>query len=173
MLSLHPFSGYDIRKKINDGLFAFWGESYGQIYTVLSKLEWDGLITRRQCRQECHRDKILYAITADGRKDLMRYLKLPIENHVVRDEMALKFAFSFNASIDQTVELLKEESLRCEAQLKLLRQKRSSLLQTGSLATPYVLLLIDLAESQMETKIRWCKTVASQLRKKRPQMSRK
>jgi len=95
MLSLCPSaSGYEIRKAIESSVGHFWGESYGQIYPSLRRLESEKLI--RKVRSSAAKSKLRrqqYSITDSGRTCLRQWLRLPFQNERPRNEFLLKLFF--------------------------------------------------------------------------------
>ncbi len=71
-----PLSGYDIKQIIDGTISHFWSESYGQIYPVLKRLAAERLIRARVVKED-RRKKIVYTITAKGRKRVGSWMELP------------------------------------------------------------------------------------------------
>src|SRR5580698_9705920 len=71
-----PLSGYDIKHIIDGTISQFWSESYGQIYPVLKKMAADKLIRPRTIK-DSGRKKVVYTMTAKGKKDLSAWMKRP------------------------------------------------------------------------------------------------
>jgi DNA-binding PadR family transcriptional regulator len=84
-----PLSGYDIKQAIDGTISHFWSESYGQIYPVLKQMTTDKLIRPRTIKGS-GRNKVVYTITARGKKDLQLWMEKPPETGSVRDELILK-----------------------------------------------------------------------------------
>ena len=100
LLTLAPesgASGYDLRQWAEGSIGHFWRESYGQIYPVLKELARDGLVTARSGAGSGKREKIVYAITNDGRKELLDWLAKPARIQPPRNEGLLKLFFGSQA----------------------------------------------------------------------------
>jgi DNA-binding PadR family transcriptional regulator len=92
MLTLKPMSGYEIRQLISESIGHFWGESYGQLYPSLKRLEQAGLATKHS-EPEQKRDRFIYTITEDGREQLRNWLGAAPKAQPPRSELLLKLFF--------------------------------------------------------------------------------
>lgn|SRR5437870_5008376 len=90
VLALHPSSGYDLKKHVDDSLRPLWRIGYGQLYPELRRLARDGLIERES--QPGPRRRTVYRVTARGRSLLRRWLRESAADGgvLVRDELLLK-----------------------------------------------------------------------------------
>src|SRR5918999_5504170 len=93
MLSIEPMSGYDIKKEVETSISNFWTESYGQIYPVLRKLIGEKLVTKTVESEAGKPDRHVYALTAQGRKELRRWLREGFAPKIQRNEFLLKLFF--------------------------------------------------------------------------------
>lgn len=94
MLIERPYTGYALRKAIQQSLGHFWHESYGQLYPALRSLVDSGLATVEEERGGARPDRKVYAITDAGRAALGRWLAEPPAPSVQRNELLLKLYFS-------------------------------------------------------------------------------
>lgn len=84
ILSHENLTGYDIKKRLDSRLKFFWNASYGSIYPTLARLEEMNMIIRdKHDDKQKGRERIVYAITDDGKTYLYEWLKKP----VVKDEL--------------------------------------------------------------------------------------
>lgn len=168
MLSFEPMSGYDIKKDIEENLSLFWNESYGQIYSVLRQLEQDKLVSKRRAVQVGRPDKQIYTLTEKGRRELKAYLDGPAEKLVVRDEIILKFAFSFNMVPERTIKILEDEIDRLNWALDRIREKLDNFveLQANKDKAVQLELLGDLGFDYYKMRLRWCRKALEATRNK-------
>lgn len=69
VLTLGDATGYEIRKKFEEGPFQYFTDAgFGSIYPALRKLHDAGYVTLREQEQESRPDKKVYSITPEGRK---------------------------------------------------------------------------------------------------------
>jgi PadR family transcriptional regulator AphA len=92
LLTLKPMSGYELRRLIAQSIGHFWGESYGQLYPSLKRLEAFGLATKR-ADSGTKRDKFVYSITAKGGDRLQEWLAVPPKTQPPRSELLLNLFF--------------------------------------------------------------------------------
>jgi DNA-binding PadR family transcriptional regulator len=90
LLSRESCSGYDLGRHLKEPVSFFWQARYSQIYPELAKLEEQGLVTHTNFEQQGLPDKKIYAITAEGRETLQRWVVAPMDLPAVRDELILK-----------------------------------------------------------------------------------
>jgi len=93
MLTIEPMSGYDLGLAIRGSVGHFWNESYGQIYPNLKKLAGDGCVSSKTERQKGKPDRRIYSITEKGRDRLRKWLAVPPQPEIPRNEMLLKLFF--------------------------------------------------------------------------------
>jgi DNA-binding PadR family transcriptional regulator len=101
LLTIEPMSGYDLGQTIRASIGHFWNESYGQIYPSLKKLAAQGWVTSKAERQKGKPDKRTYSITPKGREHLAKWLAIPPQPEIPRNEMLLKLFFA--AQVDPAV----------------------------------------------------------------------
>lgn len=105
-------TGYDIKKHIENGIGVFYKASYGSLYPALKKLVEKGFLVMNENPQG-GRQKIYYAITEDGKRIFMEWLKAPLNvldgtnNHLakvyffdklpadIRDRQLLEFEINY------------------------------------------------------------------------------
>ncbi len=76
ILSMGDASGYEI-KKLLEGPFSHIHEaSFGAIYPALARLQEEGLVTCQERSQEKRPDKKVYALTQQGRFELIQELEI-------------------------------------------------------------------------------------------------
>lgn len=104
LLTIEPLSGYEIRKLICETISHFWAESNGQIYPTLKQLMEDKWIVPSNSNGRSNH----YSITSEGRNQLEKWLQVPEEKHVHRDEGLLKLFFGANGSASESIGRLRE-----------------------------------------------------------------
>ena len=170
LLTLAPktgASGYDLRQWAENSIGHFWRESYGQIYPVLKDLARDGLVTVRAGAGSGKRERIVYAITAAGRKQLLDWLAKPARIQPPRNEGLLKLFFGVGAPDGSNT-----------ARVRSLQQVHEGLLTrydavereiTGKYhdhpALPYWLMTLDLGQRGSRMVVEWCDATLRKLDK--------
>src|SRR5437588_12828631 len=76
MLRLGASSGYAIKKAADVSTRFFWATSFAQVYPELARLERERLVTRRDEPRGARR-RSAYAVTGDGERALLAWLRYP------------------------------------------------------------------------------------------------
>jgi DNA-binding PadR family transcriptional regulator len=74
LLALEQRSGYELARLAESSVAHLWTPSRSQIYKTLPRLVTSGLARRRDVEQRGRPDKAIYRITADGKRELRRWL---------------------------------------------------------------------------------------------------
>ncbi|MES9542798.1 MULTISPECIES: PadR family transcriptional regulator [unclassified Actinomadura] len=92
LLSQGPRYGYQLRAEFESSTGATWPLNIGQVYSTLSRLERDELVTRVGADDE---GRFVYRITPAGEEDVRRWFATPIaRTDRPRDELAIKLAMA-------------------------------------------------------------------------------
>jgi DNA-binding PadR family transcriptional regulator len=158
LLRRGPKSGYEIKSVVDRSTRFFWAASYGQIYPELRRLADAGLIEGESTPQG-GRKRTVYELTADGRRELRRWLDEPPEVFEMRDEGLLKLFFS-GAKPDAARKAL-------EARRAYYENKRAQLLEIQPLAKSapdrFPELVLRCGLSLSEASIEWCDAALAEL----------
>jgi PadR family transcriptional regulator, regulatory protein AphA len=168
LLTLKPMSGYEMRRLIGESIGHFWGESYGQLYPSLARLEKAGLVSKRK-EEGQKRDKHVYSILAEGGRKLREWLSAPPKPQPPRSELLLKLFFltpieapiqrkHVIAARDRAVEELKHFGYIAEK----LRAERGDHPQLQQW-----LITLNFGRHQAEARVRWAEETLETL-KQRP-----
>ncbi len=159
LLSLGPMSGYDIRQLISQSIGHFWSESYGQIYPGLKRLAAAGLVVKKTERKKGSPDRHVYSLTAEGREQLRRWLKVP------RNELLLKLFFGGQVSpsvsrahVQTYLESHEKELLVYGAIAKKLRKEEAHDPQL-----PFWLMTLNMGRHHSAAIVKWCKETLAEL----------
>ena len=74
LLSHEDLTGYDMKKRIDSSIGFFWNGSFGNIYPSLKEME-EGSLIKSAGASVGGREKIVYHITAQGKRALKEWLK--------------------------------------------------------------------------------------------------
>ena len=93
LLTIQSMSGYDLGQTIRGSVSHFWNESYGQIYPNLKALAREGYVSAKTERQKSRPDRNIYSITKKGQERLAKWLAVPPQPEIPRNELLLKIFF--------------------------------------------------------------------------------
>ncbi len=90
ILSKKAMHGYDLKNAFEELVSGQWTLNYGQVYTTLTRLERDGLVTSEEVIQEDKPDKKIYNLTTEGKKTLDVWMQQEIQWNVFADELSFQ-----------------------------------------------------------------------------------
>lgn len=102
LLSSRSRHGYELKKELEERTGSLWELNVGQVYTTLSRLERDGLVTQVGTEPVEHgsQDQRQYALTDAGRREIEGWFAQPRTRPAPdRDELVIKLTLA--ASLDQ------------------------------------------------------------------------
>jgi DNA-binding PadR family transcriptional regulator len=102
LLHLRPMSGYDLKQLVDESIGHFWREGWGRIYPTLHSLERAGMVRKRSERKAGRRERNIYTLRPEGRKQFREWLSREWIPEVYRNELLLKVFFGRNASPEVT-----------------------------------------------------------------------
>jgi DNA-binding PadR family transcriptional regulator len=96
LLTSGPRHGYQLRGEFEERTGGTWPLNVGQVYTTLTRLERDGLVSRRGDADGLDdAGRTVYFITEDGRREVQQWFDTPIARvSPPRDELAIKLALA-------------------------------------------------------------------------------
>ncbi|HEY1994456.1 MAG TPA: PadR family transcriptional regulator [Edaphobacter sp.] len=165
LLSLGPMSGYDIRQLISESIGHFWSESYGQIYPGLKRLSAAGFVVKRTERGKGSPDRHVYSLTAEGREQLRRWLKVPVAKEVPRNELLLKLFFgaqvSSNVSREHVQDYLERQQKELQVYGAIAKKLRKEEGKDSQL--PFWLMTLSMGRHRSAAMVKWCKETLAEL----------
>lgn len=158
VLMYGSFSGYQIKKMIDNSIGFFWTENYGHIYPVLSSLERKGLVIKKKIVQEKNPPKNLYNITDKGKDYFMDWLKNKAGYEKIRHELLLKVFFGSYSTSEENISKLRQEKRLHEDLLEkyenLEKHMQSDHEQRDDIK--YWEMTLDFGRRYSEMVIKWC-----------------
>lgn len=165
------YSGYQLAKIFDVGVSNFWYAAPQQLYSELTKLESDGLISGRQVIQHDRPNKRVFTVTAAGIDELAAFAAATSKPLSIRDDLAVKVQAVDQLDPAPVIAQLEERAADASAKLALfeqtLRRLRGDLdeeafLRQGHRIGPY---LTCLGGCRLEREIRdWSLSTAALLR---------
>jgi PadR family transcriptional regulator AphA len=167
LLTVAPMSGYGLRQAIHDSVGHFWNESYGQIYPNLKRLAAEGFVKGRTQRQKGKPDRCIYSITEKGRDRLRRWMTVPPQPEIPRNEMLLKLFLGEQAPTNILVGYVEDVARRSRAVLgDLLPTVREGIdARQHHPAAPYWKMVARHGQLVVQARLRWAEQTLAELRK--------
>jgi PadR family transcriptional regulator AphA len=93
LLAIRPWSSYELTQQMQRSLRRFWPRAESKLYEEPKKLATHGLVTGA-AEQVGRRRRVVYTLTAEGRRELARWLSEPGDGPVLEFEQLLKVFFA-------------------------------------------------------------------------------
>lgn len=160
------FSGYEIKKMINNSIGFFWSENFGNIYPVLRSLEKEGLVGKKKVIQDKKPVKNVFTITDRGKEHFIKWLNKPADYEKIRHELLLKIFFGNFSSNESNIEKLQVEVsfhkdlLERYSHLDIHIKNKH---MTG-IGPRYKLMTLDFGKLYSSTVIDWCNKTIDRLK---------
>ncbi len=155
-LASGPKHGYEILQLLEQSLGSTWYVSQSQLYSLLKRLEREGLVLSTMQPQEGRPSKRVFSLTPLGRGTFMQWVFTPSE-HVrdLRIEFLAKLFFIYHLSLQGADSLLK-------AQIRVLEHARERITQKRLEETdPYEKLVLEFKLTTLEAWLGWLTKEAS------------
>ena len=162
LLEEGPMYGYQLRSEFERRTGATWPLNVGQVYTTLTRLERDGLVTGSGVDGEGH---VVYEVTEAGRDEVATWFTTPVaRTSPPRDELAIKLALAVTVpGVDVGTVIQQQRSATMSALQDYTRLKRDRSDTTpGDLAWTLVL---DSLIFGAEAEVRWLDHCEARLRR--------
>lgn len=166
LLTIQSMSGYDLGQTIRESIGHFWSESYGQIYPNLKMLAAEGSVTSKIEKQKGKPDRYIYSITKKGRERLAKWLAVPPQPEVPRNELLLKLFFGTQVAPDIPIGYLKQMMESERRALERFKQIHAAISKNRQYPdTPYWKMAARFGEIELEAHLRWAEETLAELKK--------
>lgn len=167
MLAIEPMSGYDLGLTIRASVGHIWNESYGQIYPNLKRLTADGCVSSKTEKQKGKPDRCVYSITEKGRERLRKWLTVPPQPEIPRNEMLLKLFFGEQVPAPILIGYVERMAEERRALLDLLEQGEREEIDKNQhySGAPYWRMAAHYGQMEMRAHLRWAEETLAELRK--------
>jgi PadR family transcriptional regulator AphA len=167
LLTIEPMSGYDLGLTIRASVGHIWNESYGQIYPNLKKLAGDGCVSSKTERQKGKPDRRIYSITEKGRERLRKWLAVPPQPEIPRNEMLLKLFFGEQVPAQILIGYVERMAEERRALLELLERSEHEEIDKNQRypGAPYWRMAAHFGQMEMKAHLRWTEETLTELNK--------
>lgn len=169
LLNYHPMTGYEIMRVFRDSLHFFWSAQTSQIYRELQTLEAKGWVSKEPVPQQSKPDKNVYAITQEGREELLCWLSdgEPVLNS--RSQILMKVFFLGERSREENLRYFEDLKEYCGIFLQGLDLAQERISQyRGLIDDPgraaYWEMTVDFGRRNMRMHIDWAQSCIDRLK---------
>ncbi|MFD7119947.1 PadR family transcriptional regulator [Streptomyces sp. NPDC059922] len=155
LLEAGPRYGSQLRTEFESRTGSTWPLNVGQVYTTLSRLERDGMVTQEGEDEAGH---ALYVITETGRAELRSWFRTPVDRaSPPRDELAIKLAMAVGApgvDIREVIQSQRHHTIQAMQDYTRLKAQALEAVPTDRDEVAWLLVLEQLI-FQTEAEARW------------------
>ena len=160
LLSDGPRYGLQLRNEFEARTGEVWPLNVGQVYTTLQRLERDGLVESDGVDEGAQKG---YAITPDGRDELLRWLRTPNDaGQPPRDELLIKVLVAAEVPGVGVHEVIQVH----RRQLMETMQRYTGVKADASEDDVALALVVDAELFRMEAAVRWLDSADARLRRR-------
>lgn len=149
LLYMKPRHGYEIKTEFEQMVRKLWPLNTGQIYTTLERLVRDKFVEPLDGED---RDRKQYAITEQGKGELLDWLRQPVERSLFKDEFYFKLLCAKRIDFPDLRAIINgQKAIAMQTILEMTRIK-ASLVGAGEAA---MLLLLEGSLLHLEADLQW------------------
>ena len=126
-LAHHASSGYDLARRLKRPIGFFWSAHQSHIYSELTRLEDEGLITHQLIEQSNRPDKKLFRVTDAGLAVLRHWVTTPVAPAPPHNELVLRAYAIWLADPPAAIELFRQQQAAHASRLAEYEQMLASL----------------------------------------------
>jgi DNA-binding PadR family transcriptional regulator len=152
--------GYGLKSRFESGTAGAWPLNVGQVYTTLSRLERDGLVTA-EAPDEIARQS--WTITRAGREALESWYESPVSDRPLRDELALKVLLAVAADSGAVDRIVRRQRAAAMERLQEYNRHKRSADAEKSLS---FMLLLDALALKAEAELKWLDICEERLKRR-------
>jgi DNA-binding PadR family transcriptional regulator len=169
MLRLGARSGYAIKKLADVSTASFWPTSLAQVYPELAALEEAGLVSRHD-DSHGERRRAAYALTAEGERALLVWLKSPrVAPAQIRDEGLLRLFFADALEPSEQLELVRRLAANDQAASDWIRgEALQQAIRAEAHGQRYPTIVARLSADLLAYSAEWLKRLEHELEERSP-----
>jgi DNA-binding PadR family transcriptional regulator len=125
LLTIHPMTGYDLKRAFDSSVNHFWAADRSQLYRTLAAIVEAGLAEVEVVPQVSYPDRKVHRITEEGRAALRDWLASPLEPEDSRDPFLGRVFFGDQLDEDGVAALLAARRAQAEEAVAVLTAEAS------------------------------------------------
>ncbi len=165
LLAIEPMSGYDLGQTIRASVGHFWNESYGQIYPNLKRLAAGGFARCKTERHQGRPERRVYSITKKGSERLRKWLAVPPQPEIPRNELLLKLFFGEQVPVSILIGYVQRMAEEHRAVLDFLGRAAQEQIDANRHypGAPYWRMAVRFGVLEMQAHLRWADETLAEL----------
>ncbi len=147
-----PLHGYDMCRRLGEGIGSIWRLGKSQVYALLAKLEREGLVLHERVGQENLPAKNIFSLTPEGHEAFEQWANTPVRHtRDMRLEFLTKLWFAQKLGPESEKNLINEQLHLCREKVgKLKRSKNLCKTQIEARSLEFKLVTIEAVISWLE-----------------------
>jgi PadR family transcriptional regulator, regulatory protein AphA len=116
LLETEPAHGYDLYRRLNglEAVGMVWSIKQSQLYALLERLEYEGLVTSAVIPGSIHPDRKQYSITPSGRASFTNWKASPVQHgREMRMVFLAKLYFAHQTGASESIRLVDSQQRLC------------------------------------------------------------
>lgn len=157
-----PMHGYELKRKLSPALPRERRVNDGVLYPLLRRMEDDGLVRKRVERGESGRDRNVFHVTPNGRREFERWLSSSDDeadeatyDFLVGHPFLTKSLFFARLDATQVERKLVAQLADSTRKLQTFEEIRKGMVSRD--VDPYRIAVLDLGIAQQKERVRWLK----------------
>lgn len=168
LLNYHEMTGYEIMQIFRDSLNFFWKAQTSQIYRELGGLERQNWVGKTVVSQQGKPDKNVYAITQEGKEELLRWLADGGLALNPRSAALMKVFLMGERSREENIRCFQKLKEECEQYLEGMKPVEGYIEAYGNVIgdkekTLYWQMTLDYGRRNMQSYIDWAQSCIERL----------
>ena len=155
VLLKHSMTGYDIRKKIQNGIGMFYKASYGSIYPILKDLEEKKYVVCHEVIKS-KRVKKIYTVTKEGAEEFLLWLDSDDKDIKFEDSMVKVFFYDYLLKEQVEVKICRQKEKLIAYRDELLEERKCYLGLPDQEQYYYKLSTLYYGIAKLNMMIEWC-----------------
>lgn len=160
-----PMHGYELKRKLSPALPRERQMNDGVLYPLLKRMEQEGLVRKRVERGESGRDRNVFHVTPNGRREFERWLRSSDDeadeatyDFLVGHPFLTKCLFFDRLGPGEVKEKLRDQLDDSARKLETFQAIRKGMVARK--VDPYRIAVLDLGIAQQKERVRWLKRMA-------------
>jgi DNA-binding PadR family transcriptional regulator len=165
LLQRGPGHGYELKAAHDDWFPSAKPLAFGQVYATLGRLVRDGLVESVETRQEGGPERIVYALTDDGRQALQGWLAEPeAPATYAAEELVRKTVTALRLGVDQDGFLDRQQGAHADL-MRALTAQRSRVEEPGAR------IALEHRLAHLDADLRWMEETRARIRREQVRRS--
>jgi DNA-binding PadR family transcriptional regulator len=167
LLHTHPMHGYDLYKEIvsQEGIAVIWSVKQSRLYTLLDKLETQGLLASTLVLGEAHPSRKEFKLTEAGQQAFDAWIRNPVRHpREMRQDFLARLYFAAQTSPEAAAHLIQQQQSTCRDWLQGLQERTQELGEERY----FERIVYEFRATQITGMLAWLSSLEKKITQKQP-----